>query len=73
MNYYNIKKQINKELINIIEQARKEGKKDVDINLIVYTLTLTYDIGENTIRKRIELMGKISDYFYIKDDKVIFQ
>ena len=63
-NYYVIKRQINNELNTRIKEARKE-QTELDLNKLIYNLTLTYAISEKAILQRVLLMSSIDKDFKI--------
>ena len=57
MNYYGEKKKANAILEERIKKCSDLG--GAEINILVYELTKDFEIGENTIKKRIELLKKV--------------
>lgn len=69
-NYYIIKKRINLIINEKVNKARKE-QKDLDINKLIYSLTLEYPISEKAVINRLKLIQSIEKDFDISPLNVL--
>jgi hypothetical protein len=69
MGFYEEQQSAFKELNRIMTTALAE-KKEIDIKLLIYKLTLNYAVGERALRKRLDFW-LLTTGAEIRDDKLV--